>query len=45
MRSRLRERYETDIRPSLVREFNYTSPMQAPRLDKVVVNNNTYQLQ
>jgi large subunit ribosomal protein L5 len=38
MRSRLRERYETDIRPSLVREFNYTSPMQAPRLDKVVVN-------
>jgi large subunit ribosomal protein L5 len=38
MPSRLRERYETDIRPALVREFNYTSLMQAPRLNKVVVN-------
>jgi large subunit ribosomal protein L5 len=38
MASRLKERYESDIRPALVREFNYTSPMQAPRLNKVVVN-------
>jgi large subunit ribosomal protein L5 len=38
MRSRLREKYENDIRPALVREFNYTTPMQAPRLNKVVVN-------
>jgi large subunit ribosomal protein L5 len=38
MPSRLRERYENDIRPTLVREFNYRSPMQAPRLNKVVVN-------
>ena len=38
MKSRLHERYESEIRPALVREFNYTSPMQAPRLNKVVVN-------
>src|SRR5919201_883644 len=38
MKSRLRERYENDIRPQLVREFGYSSPMQAPRLNKVVIN-------
>src|SRR5688572_812925 len=38
MASRLRERYVSDIRPALVREFNYSSLMQAPRLNKVVVN-------
>jgi len=38
MPSRLREKYDNDIRPQLVREFNYTSPMRAPRLDKVVIN-------
>ena len=38
MKPRLREKYENEIRPALVREFNYTTLMQAPRLDKVVVN-------
>jgi large subunit ribosomal protein L5 len=38
MASRLRERYETEIRPSLVERFGYSSVMQAPRLLKVTVN-------
>lgn len=38
MKSRLRDRYESEIRPQLVREFGYSSPMRAPRLNKVVVN-------
>ena len=38
MSSRLQERYRKDIVPELVKEFGYTSVMQAPRLNKVVVN-------
>jgi large subunit ribosomal protein L5 len=38
MTSRLRERYRDEIVPQLVREFGYTSVMQAPRLSKVVIN-------
>jgi large subunit ribosomal protein L5 len=36
--SRLQERYETVLRPQLMREFGYKSPMQVPRLEKIVVN-------
>ena len=36
--SRLRERYETVLRPALMQEFGYKSPMQVPRLEKIVVN-------
>jgi large subunit ribosomal protein L5 len=36
--SRLRERYLKEIRPALMKEFGFKNPMQAPRLDKVVVN-------
>lgn len=35
---RLKERYRTEILPVLMREFNYTNVMQAPRLNKIVVN-------
>ena len=35
---RLLERLRTDVGPSMVREFGYTSPMQVPRLDKIVLN-------
>lgn len=35
---RLMARYRDEIRDQLVREFGYGSPMQAPRLSKVVVN-------
>jgi large subunit ribosomal protein L5 len=38
MASRLRERYENEIRPSLVERFGYSSTMQAPRILKVTVN-------
>jgi large subunit ribosomal protein L5 len=34
----MRERYEQEARPALVKEFNYTSVMQAPRVHKVVLN-------
>ncbi|HXV25472.1 MAG TPA: 50S ribosomal protein L5 [Alphaproteobacteria bacterium] len=36
--SRLRERYEKEIKPTLMKEFGYDNPLQAPRLDKIVVN-------
>jgi large subunit ribosomal protein L5 len=36
--TRLRELYETTIRPSLMQEFDYKNPMQVPRLEKIVVN-------
>ena len=37
-RNQLQERYEAEIRPKLMREFGYASPMQAPRLEKVTLN-------
>ena len=37
-RNRLLQQYEAEIRPELMREFGYDSPMQAPRLDKVTLN-------
>src|SRR4028118_551688 len=36
--ARLKTRYNDEIRPALIERFGYTSAMQAPRLDKVVVN-------
>jgi large subunit ribosomal protein L5 len=38
MSSRLKERYEKEIRSALVKEFGFRNPMQAPRLEKIVVN-------
>jgi large subunit ribosomal protein L5 len=35
---RLRERYQRDAVPALMKQFNYANPMQVPRLVKVVVN-------
>ena len=35
---RLRERYEQDVVPALTRKFGYTSAMQVPRLQKIVLN-------
>lgn len=35
---RLRELYQNEVAPALLREFNYSNPMQVPRLNKVVVN-------
>jgi large subunit ribosomal protein L5 len=36
--SRLKEKYQQDILPALMKEFKYTSVMQAPRVVKVVIN-------
>ena len=36
--SRLRLLYESEIRPSLMQQFGYTNIMQAPKLDKIVIN-------
>lgn len=38
MPSRLRERYQKEVVPALMREFNYKNPMQVPKLHKIVVN-------
>ncbi len=38
MTSRLHEHYETTIRPELISEFGYKNVMEAPRLEKIVVN-------
>ncbi len=36
--SRLKELYVKDVSPALMKKFAYKSPMQIPRLDKVVLN-------
>ena len=38
MTTRLQEIYESTVRPSLISEFGYKSPMEAPRVTKIVVN-------
>ena len=38
MATPLKEKYQNEVVPALVQEFNYTSVMQAPRLQKVVLN-------
>lgn len=35
---RLKERYQKTVIPSLMKEFNYKSSMQAPKLQKIVLN-------
>jgi large subunit ribosomal protein L5 len=34
----LKERYATEVVPALTKQFEYTNPMQVPRLEKIVVN-------
>ncbi len=38
MAARLKERYEKELRPALMKELGFVNPMQAPRLEKIVVN-------
>jgi large subunit ribosomal protein L5 len=35
---RFKERYASEIRPALIERFEYSTPMQAPRLTKIVLN-------
>src|SRR5947209_12461377 len=36
--ARLKSRYNEEIRPALIERFGYSTPMQAPRIEKVTVN-------
>ncbi|RID83412.1 50S ribosomal protein L5 [Peribacillus asahii] len=36
--SRLREKYQNEITPSLMGKFNYQSVMQVPKIEKIVIN-------
>ena len=36
--ARLKDRYNDDIRAALVRKFGYSTPMQAPKIEKITVN-------
>ena len=36
--SRLCELYKGEVAPALMKKFSYKSPMQIPRLDKIVIN-------
>jgi large subunit ribosomal protein L5 len=38
MPARLKERYESEIKPDLVKRFGYSTPMQAPRMIKITLN-------
>ena len=34
----LREQYEKEVIPAMMKKFNYTSVMQVPKLEKIVIN-------
>ena len=36
--NRVKEKYLNTVKPALIEKFGYTSVMQAPKLDKIVVN-------
>jgi large subunit ribosomal protein L5 len=36
--ARLKTRYNDEIKPQLIERFGYTTPMQAPRLEKITLN-------
>ena len=36
--ARLKERYNSEVAPALMKKFNYKSVMQIPKLDKIVIN-------
>ena len=36
--ARIKDLYKSDVAPALMKKFEYKSPMQIPKLDKIVVN-------
>lgn len=36
--NRLKEKYRKEVTPSLIEKFSYSSVMQAPKVDKIVIN-------
>jgi large subunit ribosomal protein L5 len=35
---RLKDKYQKEVVPALMQQFNYTSVMQVPRLEKICIN-------
>jgi large subunit ribosomal protein L5 len=38
MSARLKTKYSDEIRPALIERFGYSTPMQAPKIEKITVN-------
>ncbi|MCS1352567.1 50S ribosomal protein L5 [Mechercharimyces sp. CAU 1602] len=38
MAARLKEKFNQEITPALIKKFEYASPMQVPKLEKIVIN-------
>lgn len=38
MAARLKEKFQNEVTPALMQKFNYTSVMQSPKIEKVVIN-------
>ena len=38
IQNRVKVKYDEQVRPTLMKEFNYSSSMQIPRLEKIVIN-------
>jgi large subunit ribosomal protein L5 len=38
MTTRLKEEYDTKVRPALMQQFGYKHPLEVPRVDKIVIN-------
>ena len=36
--ARLKERYQSEVAPALMKKFSYKSVMQIPKLDKIIIN-------
>ena len=36
--ARLKDKYVSEVAPALMSKFSYKSPMQIPKLDKIVIN-------
>ena len=35
---RMQDKYNNDVAPALMKKFGYKSPMQIPKIDKIVIN-------
>ncbi|OYD06523.1 50S ribosomal protein L5 [Paludifilum halophilum] len=38
MTARIKERYQSEISPALMKKFEYKSPMQVPKIEKIIIN-------
>ena len=36
--ARIKDMYKAEVAPALMKKFEYKSPMQIPKLDKIVIN-------